>query len=118
GAFAMRRKRGRPRVTGTYAHGERVGTWVWTDTRNRKEREGPYANGNRVGTWKQWSAGKLSSQGSYANGVPHGAFVELDRNGAELGRSTFTNGTGTKLTFHPNKRVSTRTQLVNGLREG
>lgn len=118
GAFTIRRKHRTPRVTGTYDHGERAGTWVWTDSRGRKEREGTYASSKKVGTWREWIGGRLSSQISFVSGVPHGELVRFDRSGGELGRSRFTNGTGTKLTFHPNKRVATRTRLVKGLREG
>lgn len=118
GAFTLWRDRKTPRVVGTYAHGKRVGTWTWTDRNNRKEREGSYAADQKTGTWTEWLDGKLVSRGTFDAGKPDGDFIYYDRTGAELGRSRIARGTGTMLTFHPNKKVATRTQLVNGLMEG
>jgi antitoxin component YwqK of YwqJK toxin-antitoxin module len=118
GAFAMWRDRRTPRVQGTFDHGKRTGTWTWTDASNKKEREGQYADDRKTGTWIDWIDEKVVFQGSFTDGKPNGEFVYFDRNGTELGRFTMTDGTGTMLTFHPNQRVATSTQMVSGLKEG
>ena len=118
GPFAMWRDGRTPRVQGQYASGKRVGAWVWTDRGNRKEREGHYADGKKHGAWSEWLDGKLLFQGAYADGKPDGELVYYDRRGGELGRFTVKKGTGTMVTFHPNRRPATRKRLVNGLAEG
>jgi antitoxin component YwqK of YwqJK toxin-antitoxin module len=107
-----------PRVQGEYAHGKRIGPWVWTDKQNNKEREGDYADGKKVGPWSEYADGKLTFQGAFTDGKPDGEFIYYDKTGLELGRFSITGGTGQMLTFHSNKKVSSRTRLVNGEMQG
>ena len=118
GAFTLWRDRRVPRVKGTYAHGERTGTWTWTDRGNHEEREGSYAAGEKSGAWREWWAGKLVFQGTFTAGKPDGDFVYFDRRGNELGRFTMVDGTGTMLTFHANGRPATKTGYVDGKLQG
>ena len=53
GAFTIWRDKKVPRVQGTYEHGKRIGTWVWTDKNNKKEREGDYLDGKKRGPWTE-----------------------------------------------------------------
>ena len=119
GAFALWRERKVPRVQGTYDHGKRTGTWVWTDRNNKKEREGDYVSGKKSGQWSEWLDGKLLSQGTFTNDMPDGEFVYYDpKTGGELGRFTINGGTGTMLTFHPNKKAATKTRVHKGAMDG
>ncbi|HEY5952614.1 MAG TPA: hypothetical protein VIV40_44245, partial [Kofleriaceae bacterium] len=119
GAFVMWREKKVPRVQGAYEHGKRVGTWTWTDKNNKKEREGDFSDGQKRGLWSEWIDDKLSFQGTFTDGKPDGDFVYYDpKTGEELGRFTISGGTGTMLTFHPNKKVATKTPMVKGLMEG
>jgi antitoxin component YwqK of YwqJK toxin-antitoxin module len=103
-----------PRVTGTYDHGKRTGTWSWFDHANNKEREGDYTDGKKTGAWFEWFENKLVFSGSYVDGNPDGDFVYYDKAGNELGRFTMTGGTGVWLTFYPNHKPSTRTYYYKG----
>jgi len=119
GAFAIWRERKVPRVQGTYEHGKRIGTWVWTDKNNKKEREGDYVDNKKSGLWSEWIDDKLSTQGTFTDGKPDGEFVYYDpKTAAELGRFTITDGTGTMLTFHPNKKAATKTKMYKGVMDG
>jgi antitoxin component YwqK of YwqJK toxin-antitoxin module len=118
GAFAIWRDKTTPRVQGHHDHGKRTGHWVWTDRWNNKEREGNYAGGKKTGRWTEYADGKLTFQGTFSGGKPDGVFVYFDRSRRELGRFTMRGGTGTKLTFHTNKKPSSRVRMKNGLLEG
>lgn len=107
------------RVKGEYTAGKRTGAWLWKDRDNKKEREGSYtADGKRDGTWTEWSDDKLIFSGTYAAGRPDGEFIYNDYSGNELGRFTIQGGTGTMLTFHPNKKPATKQKLVRGVENG
>src|SRR6185436_10724696 len=88
GAFAIWRDKKTPRVQGTYDHGKRVGTWIWTDKQNKREREGDYVEGKKSGTWNEYTEDKLTFTGNYTDGKPDGEFIYYDKTGAELGRFT------------------------------
>ena len=103
-----------PRVTGTYDHGKRNGTWSWFDRENNKEEEGDYDEGKKTGAWFEWFENKLVFSGSYTDGKPDGDFVYYNRNGDELGRFTITDGTGMMYTYYPNKKVATKAYLYQG----
>ena len=118
GAFTIWRDRRVRRVSGTYAHGKRTGTWRWHDRNHRLEREGAYVDGKKSGTWTEYSGAKVTFSGSFTDGKPNGEFVYSDTRGTELGRFTITDGTGTMLTFHTNKKRSSSTQLKNGEMSG
>ena len=118
GAFTIWRDRKVPRVQGTFDHGKRTGPWVWTDRNNKKEREGDYTDGKKTGPWFEYADEKVVFQGAFTDGRPDGEFIYYDKTGAELGRFTITDGTGTMLTFHPNKKVSSRTTLQQGQMSG
>jgi len=119
GTYAIWRDRKTPRVQGTYDHGKRTGTWTWTDKNNKKEREGDYDAGQKRGLWSEWVDDKLFFQGTFTDGKPDGDFVYYDtKTGNELGRFSITDGTGTMLTYHVNKNVATKTQMVKGLMDG
>lgn len=118
GAFTMWRDKKVPRVQGTYDHGKKVGTWIWTDRQNKREREGDYVGGKKSGTWNEYAGNKLTFTGHYTDGKPDGGFVYYDRAGAELGRFTIRGGNGTMMTFHANKRPATKTRIAGGLMNG
>jgi uncharacterized protein len=118
GTYTVWRDRTKIRVQGDYEHGKRVGTWTWADKNKQKEREGDYQDGKKRGLWTDWVAGKLAMQGMFTDGKPDGEFVYYDLKGNELGRFTIADGTGTMLTFHTNRNVSSRQQLVKGLMDG
>lgn len=114
GPFAMWRDKKVPRVQGTYAHGKRVGTWTWFDSRNQKEREGDYADGKKAGPWFEYTDTKLTFQGAFTDGKPDGEFIYYDLRGNELGRFEIHAGTGVMLTFYPNRKPATRTYVKDG----
>lgn len=118
GKFTMWRAAKVPRVTGSYEHGHRVGTWSWFDRGNNKEREGNYVDGKKDGPWTEWYENKITFTGSYRDGKPDGEFVYYDRAGNELGRFDIKDGTGVLLTFHPNHTVATRTHVWKGIIAG
>ncbi len=118
GAFAMWRDKKVPRVQGTYDHGKRVGTWIWTDRQNKREREGDYVAGKKTGTWNEYLDDKLWFTANYTDGKPDGEFIYYDKAGAELGRFTITGGNGTVLTFHGNKKPATKKRIAGGLGNG
>jgi antitoxin component YwqK of YwqJK toxin-antitoxin module len=118
GAFTLWRDRKVPRVKGTFEHGKRVGSWVWTDRSNKKEREGQYADGKKIGPWFEYAGDTVVFQGSFTDGKPDGELIYYNRSGDELGRSTITDGTGTKLTYHLNRRVASRTRYKDGQLSG
>jgi antitoxin component YwqK of YwqJK toxin-antitoxin module len=118
GAFAIWRDKKTPRVQGTYDRGKRTGRWVWSDRWNNKEREGSYVGGKKTGTWTEYVEGALAYQGAFSDGKPDGLHAYFDRSGRELGRFTMRGGTGTKLTFHTNKKPSSRARMKNGLLDG
>jgi antitoxin component YwqK of YwqJK toxin-antitoxin module len=118
GMFTIWRDKKVPRIQGEYSHGKRIGPWVWTDRQNKKEREGDYVDGKKTGPWSDYSDGKLTFQGQFTDGAPDGEFIYYDKAGLEVGRFTINGGTGSMLTFHSNKKVSSRTRLVNGQMQG
>jgi antitoxin component YwqK of YwqJK toxin-antitoxin module len=118
GLFTIWRDKKVPRIQGEYSHGKRIGPWVWTDKQNNKEREGDYTDGKKTGPWSEYSETKLTFQGQFTDGKPDGEFIYYDKTGLELGRFTINGGTGSMLTFHANKKVSSRTRLVNGEMQG
>jgi uncharacterized protein len=118
GTYTVWRDKKTPRVQGDYEHGKRVGTWTWVDKNKQKEREGDYQDDKKRGLWTDWVAGRLAFQGMFSDGKPDGEFVYYDAKGAELGRFTIVDGTGTLLTFHMNRKIATKQQLVKGLLDG
>ncbi len=118
GGFTIWRDKKVPRVQGTYDHGKRVGTWVWSDRLNHREREGDYVAGKKSGTWNEYLETKLIFTGSYTDGKPDGEFIYYDRSGAELGRFRITGGNGTMVTFHNNRKPATKTRVSGGLMNG
>lgn len=106
------------RVHGQFDHGKRDGLWTWNDRDANKEREGSYAAGKRDGAWNEWYENKVVFTGSYAQGKPDGDFVYYDHNQNELGRYEIKGGTGTILTFWPNKKVASRQHLYQGAADG
>lgn len=117
GPYALWRRPRVPRVKGQFAHGRRTGAWTWFDRANNKERAGAFIDDQRDGAWMEWLDGS-QFLGSYQRGKPHGAFVQLDRRGRELGRFTIERGTGTLLTFHDNRKPASRKALRDGLATG
>jgi len=118
GPYTLWRKPRVLRAKGAFAAGKRDGAWQWVDRRGRKEKEGAYIAGKRDGAWTEWSDGKVSFTGHYAHDKADGDFVYLDWRGRELGRYTMTGGTGTALTFHWNRKPSSKLALVNGRAKG
>jgi antitoxin component YwqK of YwqJK toxin-antitoxin module len=107
-----------PRVVGNYEHGKKIGAWTWTDNKNQVERDGAFVDGKKNGGWTEYTDTKVTFTGTFTDGKPDGEFVYTDPKGVELGRFTITGGTGTMLTFHANKRPSSRARMVNGQLQG
>jgi antitoxin component YwqK of YwqJK toxin-antitoxin module len=120
GSFTMWRddKKKIPRVVGAYDHGKKIGNWVWTDKNNKTEREGAFVDGKKAGVWNEYTDDVVTFTGSFTDGKPDGEFVYSDSKGNEIGRFTITAGTGTMLTFHANKKVASRTRMVDGKLSG
>ncbi len=118
GPFSSWRDRKTPRVQGAYERGQRVGMWSWFDRSNNKEREGEYRADKKVGPWFEWLENKLISSSTYSNGRLDGEFVTFDKNGNELGRLAFKDGTGTMLTFHANQQPASKQQMLRGALHG
>ncbi|CAN5808947.1 hypothetical protein BH11MYX3_BH11MYX3_32780 [soil metagenome] len=118
GPYVLRRSGKVLRVKGAFAGGRRIGDWTWWDRDNNKERAGGYILGKKQGTWLEWWENRLVFSGSYAGGKPSGDFVYFDRNGNELGRFSMINGTGTMLTFHANRKVSSKQRMRAGALDG
>jgi antitoxin component YwqK of YwqJK toxin-antitoxin module len=106
------------RVHGQFEHGKRDGLWTWNDRDGNKEREGNYVDGKRDGPWTEWLENKIVFTGAYAQGKPDGEFIYYDRNQNELGRFTIAGGSGTMLTFWPNKKVASRQHVSQGAADG
>jgi antitoxin component YwqK of YwqJK toxin-antitoxin module len=118
GEYTIWRSKKLMRVHGEFEHGKRDGLWTWNDRDANKEREGNYVDGKRDGPWTEWYENKIVFTGSYAQGKPDGDFIYYDRNQNELGRYGIKGGTGTMLTFWPNKKVASRQHLYQGAPDG
>jgi antitoxin component YwqK of YwqJK toxin-antitoxin module len=120
GSFTMWRddKKKIPRVVGTYDHGKKIGSWVWTDKNNKTEREGAFVDGKKAGVWTEYTDDIVTYTGSFTDGKPDGEFIYSDAKGNEIGRFTITAGTGTMLTFHTNKKPSSKAPMVDGKLQG
>jgi antitoxin component YwqK of YwqJK toxin-antitoxin module len=118
GEYTIWRNKKTMRVHGEFDHGKRDGPWTWNDRDGNKEREGSYASGKRDGPWTEWYENKVVFTGSYTKGKPDGDFIYYDHNQNEIGRFAIKNGTGTMLTFWPNKKVATRQHLYQGEADG
>lgn len=118
GPFTIWRDKKLPRVTGTYDHGKRTGTWSWFDRNNNKEREGDFADGKKTGAWFEWFENKLTYSGTFTDGKADGEFIYYDKSGNELGRFEVKDGAGTMLTFHPNHKPATKTHIYQGMMDG
>jgi antitoxin component YwqK of YwqJK toxin-antitoxin module len=118
GDFTIWRNKKAMRVHGQYDHGKRDGLWVWNDRDANKEREGNYVDGKRDGPWTEWYENKIVFTGHYTRGRPDGEFIYYDRNENELGRFEIKDGTGTMLTFWPNKKVASRQHFYQGASDG
>lgn len=118
GEYTIWRSKKTMRVHGQFDHGKRDGLWTWNDRDGNKERLGSYVDGKRDGPWTEWYENKITFTGSYAGGKPDGEFIYYDRNQNELGRFDIKKGTGTMLTFWPNKKVASRQHLYGGAADG
>jgi antitoxin component YwqK of YwqJK toxin-antitoxin module len=118
GEYTIWRSKKQMRIHGQFDHGKRDGLWTWLDRDGNKEREGNYLDGKRDGPWTEWSENKIVFTGNYAKGRPDGDFIYYDRNQNELGRFEIKDGTGTMLTFWPNKKVASRQHLYQGAADG
>ncbi len=118
GPYLLRRSSRALRAKGQFAGGRRIGDWTWWDRDNNKERAGGYILGKKEGGWLEWWENRLVFSGRYSAGKPNGDFVYFDRNGNELGRFSMTNGTGTMLTFHTNRKVSSKQRMRGGSLDG
>jgi antitoxin component YwqK of YwqJK toxin-antitoxin module len=118
GDYTIWRSRKLARAHGQYDHGKRDGLWVWNDRDGNKEREGNYLAGKRDGPWTEWYENKVVWSGGYLAGKPDGEFITYDHNENELSRFDIANGTGTMVTFWPNKKPATRQHLVQGVADG
>jgi antitoxin component YwqK of YwqJK toxin-antitoxin module len=118
GDYTIWRSKKIMRAHGRYAHGKRDGVWTWNDRDGNPERIGSYADGRRDGEWTEWFDGKNVFTGNYTQGKPDGEFVYYDHSENELGRFGIKGGTGTMLTFWPNKKVASRQHLYQGVADG
>jgi antitoxin component YwqK of YwqJK toxin-antitoxin module len=118
GEYTIWRNKKTMRVHGQYDHAKRDGLWIWNDRNNNKEREGNYVDGKRDGPWTEWSENKIVVTASYARGKPDGEFIYYDKSENELGRFEIKDGTGTMLTFWPDKKVASRQHYYQGVADG
>jgi uncharacterized protein len=118
GDYTIWRSKKIMRAHGRYAHGKRDGVWTWNDRDGNPERIGSYVDGKRDGEWTEWFDGKNVFTGNYTQGKPDGEFVYHDHSENELGRFEIKGGTGTMLTFWPNKKVASRQHLYQGVADG
>jgi antitoxin component YwqK of YwqJK toxin-antitoxin module len=118
GEYTIWRNKKAMRVHGNYDHGKRDGLWTWSDRDANKERVGNYVDGKRDGPWTEWFENKIVFTGNYTQGKPDGEFIYYDRNENELGRFDIANGTGTMLTFWPNKKIASRQHFSQGAADG
>ncbi len=118
GDYTIWRSKKVMRVHGTYTHGKRDGLWTWNDRDNNKEREGNYIEGKKDGPWTEWYENKIVFTGSYTQGKPDGEFIFYNKNQNELGRFEIKDGTGTMLTFWPNKKVASKQHYYQGVVDG
>jgi antitoxin component YwqK of YwqJK toxin-antitoxin module len=118
GEYTLWRSKKLIRAHGEYAHGKRDGLWTWNDRDGNTEREGRYVDGKRDGPWTESYENKLVFSGAFTLGKPDGTFAYFDRNQNELGRFEIKGGTGTMLTFWPNKKVASREHLYQGAADG
>lgn len=118
GEFTIWRNKRVMRMHGQYERGKRDGLWLWHDRDGNKERQGNYVDGKRDGPWTEWSDNKIVFTGHYARGKPDGEFIHYDRNENELGRFEIKDGTGTMLTFWPNRKVASRQHVYQGAADG
>jgi antitoxin component YwqK of YwqJK toxin-antitoxin module len=118
GDYTIWRSKKVARVHGQFEHGKRDGLWTWNDRDGNKEREGNYLDGKRDGPWTEWYENKIVFTGSYARGRPDGEFIYYDRNQNEIGRFEIKDGSGTMVTFWPNKKVASRQRLYQGAADG
>ena len=118
GDYTIWRSKKVARVHGEFDHGRRDGLWTWNDRDANKEREGNYVTGKRDGPWTEWYENKIVFTGNYTRGKPDGEFIYYDRNQNELGRFEIKGGTGTMLTYWPNRKVASRQHLYQGTPDG
>jgi antitoxin component YwqK of YwqJK toxin-antitoxin module len=118
GDYTIWRNKKVMRVHGAYEHGKRDGLWTWSDRDGNKEREGNYLAGKRDGPWTEWIDSAIVATASYSQGKPDGEFIYYDRSQNELGRFELVHGSGTMLTFWPNKKVASRQRLSQGMADG
>jgi antitoxin component YwqK of YwqJK toxin-antitoxin module len=118
GDYTIWRNKKQVRLHGVFEHGKRDGLWTWSDRDGNKEREGNYVDGKRDGPWTEWYENKIVFTGSYDQGKPDGEFIFYDHNQNELGRFEIKGGTGTMLTFWPNKKVASRQHMYQGAADG
>jgi antitoxin component YwqK of YwqJK toxin-antitoxin module len=118
GDYTIWRNKKVMRARGHYVHGKRDGVWTWNDRDGNPERIGAYAEGKRDGQWTEWFDGKNVFSGNYSVGKPDGEFAYFDRTEAEIGRFEIKGGSGTMLTFWPNKKVASRQHMYQGAADG
>jgi antitoxin component YwqK of YwqJK toxin-antitoxin module len=118
GDYTIWRNKKAMRVHGVYERGKREGLWVWSDRDANKEREGNYVDGKRDGPWTEWVENKIVFTGHYTRGKPDGEFIYYDRSENELGRYEMKDGTGTMLTYWPNRKVASRQRFYQGAADG
>jgi antitoxin component YwqK of YwqJK toxin-antitoxin module len=118
GEYTIWRNKKAMRVHGVYERGKREGLWVWSDRDANKEREGNYVDGKRDGPWTEWVENKIVFTAHYTRGRPDGEFIYYDRNENELGRFEMKDGTGTMLTYWPNRKVASRQRFYQGAADG
>lgn len=118
GPYQLWRNKKITRAEGTFAHGKRVGAWVWHDANGNIEKEGSYVDGKRDGTWNEYVDGKLAFTARYLADRPDGEVTYFDRNGGELGKFTMKDGTGTWMTFWSNHKPSSKTRMFKGVEDG
>ena len=72
----------------------------------------------KAGAWFEWYENKLTYGGAYTDGNGRRRFIYYDKSGNELGRFEIKDGTGTMLTFHPNRKPATKVHVLKGQLDG
>lgn len=107
-----------------FACGPKVGRFVSEYPSGRIESEFmgyPDASGRIVmhGRFAEYyEDGKLKTDGTYTHGRLSDRWVWYDRNGRELAKSDFENGTGKMFSFYPSGRLESEAEYENGLLHG
>ena len=86
-------KKGTLKTQGTYADGDKTGTWTTWFPDGQKESEGVYKGRDKDGAWSTWFPdGKLASRGTYQSDQKTGTFETWFPNGQKESEGLYERG--------------------------